>query len=74
MDPPSWVNAFHRSFNSNRMLDQSSILSIATLHNEIPAIYPIRIQNFYSPTTFTFHLDRRSSLCGDLQNPVCQVM
>ncbi|CAG9316545.1 unnamed protein product [Blepharisma stoltei] len=74
MEGPAWAIALQRSFNTNRILEQSSILSIATLHNGAPSIYPIRFQSFYSPTSFTIHLDTRSILCGDLQNPVCQIL
>jgi hypothetical protein len=61
----SWLNALIQSYERNRIIDYSSLLSVATINNNLPAVFPLRFQQFCDDL-LVFYTDRRSVLCGCL--------
>lgn len=61
----TWFTAVQQSFNKNRILDHCSIISVATLVNSLPSIFPIRFQ-YFNDFGLVFYLDNRTNLFNSL--------
>mmetsp|Transcript_5049 Transcript_5049/g.7622 ORF Transcript_5049/g.7622 Transcript_5049/m.7622 type:complete len:212 (-) Transcript_5049:39-674(-) len=74
MEKASWIGSLKHSFNSNRMLEQSLVVFIATLQEASPQIYPLRFRGFSPEDKLTFYLDSRSHLFKELSGSPSQLM
>jgi hypothetical protein len=61
----TYFNSIQQSYNRNRALDYSNVLSVATIVNSLPFIYPIRFHHF-SEEGLIFYQDKRSLLYASL--------